>query len=322
MTVLKKLVRLIPALCLLFILVYRVDYRLEAPGDLEALEGFITFENDAASPADLNAIYIMSFNRPTAFQWLIAQLMPSIDVTPLTAAQQSVTNTDRFESGQVARNSAIDKAIITAYDALGLTVTYDTQILVYLIYDYAKASGLQIGDVIRSVNGNPDVYDGLAQSECGEEAIIEVMRDQTPLTVRLLKHAGHACTFGISLSTFYAIEQLPLRYDTADTIVGGPSAGLMQTLYIYDSLTDVTGLSGYKIAGTGTIALDGKIGSVGAIKQKVYTAQQARVDVLFMPAGANYNAALEVYETLSQPRFDLVEVAYFSDVIAYLAALK
>ena len=66
--------------------------------------------------------------------------------------------------------------------------------------------------------------------------------------------------------------------------VGGPSAGSMFALGIVDSLTpgDLTG--GKDIAGTGTIAIDGQVGAIGGIRQKMAGAQDAGSDYFLAPA--------------------------------------
>jgi len=318
--ILKKSISLIPSLFLIFTLVVRVDYRLDAPGGVTPLEAFITFEEDQISESDLNAVYVMSFNRPTIFQWMVAQFFESIDVTKLSEQSLQVTNTARFESGQVARNTAIQKAIITAYERLGISVDYEKQWLVYLIYDYVNAP-LEIGDQILSVNGRVDILDALRETPCEETALLVIQRDDETLEMSLDK-TGDSCVFGISITEYTHIISLGLDYESSDSFIGGPSAGLMNTLYIYDAIEPSFSLNGLKIAGTGTINIDGSIGSVGAIKQKIYTAQQNRVDVFFVPSGNNFEVALSVYDGLRNPAFELVEVSTFDDVITYLEALN
>jgi len=65
----------------------------------------------------------------------------------------------------------------------------------------------------------------------------------------------------------------PLTIESGD--IGGPSAGLMWTLGLIDLLTpgDLTG--GRTLAGTGTIALDGTVGPIGGIQEKVVAAENA-----------------------------------------------
>lgn len=316
---LKKSLRLIPALFLIFTLVYRVDYRIDAPGGITPLESFITFENGEVSEADLNSVYIMTFNRPTIFQWIVAQFFESVDVVKLSERSLQVTNTARFESGQVARNTAIQKAIITAYESLGVDITYETWWLVYLKYDFVDAS-IEIGDRILSVNGNTEVIETLSNVACDETAELIIQREDETLEMTLNKDE-ESCLFGISISEYTHITSIGLEYESEDSFIGGPSAGLMNTLYIYDALNDDFALDGLKIAGTGTINMDTSVGSVGAIKQKIFTVLRNEVDVFFVPSGRNYEEALAIYETLNDPGFDLVEVDTFDQVITYLEAL-
>lgn len=64
----------------------------------------------------------------------------------------------------------------------------------------------------------------------------------------------------------------------------GPSAGLMFALEIIDRIErrDIT--RGRRVAGTGTIAPDGSVGAVGAIRQKVQAAEDVGADVFLVPA--------------------------------------
>src|SRR5439155_26486696 len=66
--------------------------------------------------------------------------------------------------------------------------------------------------------------------------------------------------------------------------IGGPSAGLMWTLGIIDLITPGELTGGRTIAGTGTIGLDGRVGPIGGIEQKVVAAERAGAKVFFAPA--------------------------------------
>ena len=71
--------------------------------------------------------------------------------------------------------------------------------------------------------------------------------------------------------------------DIADNI-GGPSAGLMMSLAIYDTLTPGSMTGGADIAGTGTITPAGKVGPIGGIQQKIAAARDAGAELFFVPA--------------------------------------
>ena len=65
--------------------------------------------------------------------------------------------------------------------------------------------------------------------------------------------------------------------------VGGPSAGLMFSLGIYDKLTPEELTGGRFIAGTGTITPEGQVGPIGGIQQKMVAARDAGATVFLTP---------------------------------------
>ena len=72
---------------------------------------------------------------------------------------------------------------------------------------------------------------------------------------------------GITLGRGY--DYAPeISFDLAERI-GGPSAGLVFALAIYDKVTDGPLLGGRHVAATGTITADGQVGAIGAIQQKI-----------------------------------------------------
>ena len=80
------------------------------------------------------------------------------------------------------------------------------------------------------------------------------------------------------------VDAFPFEIEIASGDVGGPSAGLMFALGLYDTLTpgDLTG--GRTIAGTGTIDLEGEVGGIGGIVDKVVGAERAGASVFLVPA--------------------------------------
>jgi Lon-like protease len=95
--------------------------------------------------------------------------------------------------------------------------------------------------------------------------------------------------------------------------IGGPSAGLMFTLSIIDKLTpeDLTG--GRRIAGTGEIALDGGVGPVGGVAEKLAAVHRLGVTTFFIPAANCADVRGRVPRGLR-----LVKVAKVDDALAFL----
>ena len=315
-TWIKKSLYAFPVAFLFLTLVFRVEYRLEAPGNLEPLRRFIVFDGPIQGPENLNAVYVMSYQRPTVFQWFIAQFIPSIDVTPIPPSQTGITNQDRFVSGQVSRNSAIEASVLTAFLALDEAVEYEVQWLLSLFRSEQRNQGLVIGDQLIAVdNVTDDLMQRLSEVACDEDVRLTFLGSE-PYEVILRKNVD-GCLLGLQFTAFYNITSVPVAYTVESSLIGGPSAGMMQTLYVYLSLVDAT-FDDLKIAGTGSIFINGQVGSIGAVRQKVYTAHREKVDVFFVPSGANYEEALRVYQSLRHPAFDLVAVSHFNDILDYL----
>jgi PDZ domain-containing protein len=80
------------------------------------------------------------------------------------------------------------------------------------------------------------------------------------------------------------VVTLPFEVSIDTGQIGGPSAGLAFTLALIDELTEGELTGGKNIAVTGTIALDGTVGPIGGLSQKVNAVLQHGVDVFLVPA--------------------------------------
>ena len=98
--------------------------------------------------------------------------------------------------------------------------------------------------------------------------------------------------------------------------VGGPSAGAMFALAIYDRLTPGSLTGGRVVAGTGEIAPDGTVGPIGGIRQKIAGAADDGAKVFLVPA-ANCAEAADG----DDHGMRLVEVSKLDDAIGSLEKL-
>ncbi len=82
---------------------------------------------------------------------------------------------------------------------------------------------------------------------------------------------------GINLD---AVKDSSVKVSLKNT--GGPSGGLIFTLGLVDLLTQEDLLQGRNIAGTGTIAVDGRVGPIGGVTEKIIGAKRAGASILFI----------------------------------------
>lgn len=151
------------------------------------------------------------------------------------------------------------------------------------------------GDVIVAVEGDPvsdaiAAVDALDALPAGTEVQLTILREGERLDVPVALAADPDEPGGVAVGAVlrdHVVLPVDVRIDAGS--VGGPSAGLMFALAIVDVLgpDDLTG--GRVIAGTGTIDLDGNIGSIGGIGQKVLASVEREdgraASVFLVPAG-------------------------------------
>lgn len=206
---------------------------------------------------------------------------PESDYFPddTTADEVQEQNVELMNESQVV-------AAATALRALGKPVP--TTVAVADVPDGSPASGvLEKGDVLRSVDGtdasDPDaVRAAVREHRPGEEVALVVERDglEKRLTVTTGDVQGQP-VIGVLLRTDY---DLPVTVTLNTGQVGGPSAGLMFTLAIYDALTPGSLTGGQRVAGTGTIADGGAVGPISGIRQKMVGAHEAGARWFLSPA--------------------------------------
>ena len=116
---------------------------------------------------------------------------------------------------------------------------------------------------------------------------------------------------------------LPFEVDIDTGDIGGPSAGLAFTLALIDELSpgDLTG--GRDVAVTGTISLDGSVGAIGGLPQKVSAVRQNGYDLFLVPASQpelDDPEQLQRLEDIAQGDVEIVPVESLDDALAALAA--
>jgi Lon-like protease len=82
----------------------------------------------------------------------------------------------------------------------------------------------------------------------------------------------------------HLVQPFPFPVEISSGDVGGPSAGLMFALGLYDTLTPGDLTAGQTIAGTGAIDLQGRVFPIGGIRDKLVEAERVGADVFLVPS--------------------------------------
>ena len=221
-------------------------------------------------------------------QLLRAYFDPDAAVWPRSSVYApDETDESNSRDDAVAMVSSQDTAVAAALTEIGEEVDPVVEVL-DVAPDLPADGKLQVRDLLLSVGDTQiasaqDVVDAVESSPEGEPLAFRVRRDGKEMTVQVTpRDVDGAKRVGITPGVGFDFP-FDVRVDIADNI-GGPSAGLMMSLAILDTLTPGSLTGGESVAGTGTITPAGKVGPIGGVQQKIAAARDAGSQLFFVPA--------------------------------------
>ena len=277
------------------------DYYFMSPGP--PYQWNIEIENVETYEYDGN-LYQLTVRRDEAnyFVYAWARLNSQIDLYPREVIlPDGVTPQELSEISIQNMVTSENVAIAVALNSLDYEIESegDGVLVVGLLDDSPVKDKLIKNDLIISINNElvrsaSEFISMLRMYEIGDIVNIGLIRNEQELTIetKLIEHVEYENEpmVGFLASTPNQQFIFPFEVDIKTGNVGGPSAGMMMALNVYNLLTEADITNGKKIAGTGTIEIDGSIGPVGGVKQKVIAAKRANAGLILVPI-ANYEEA-------------------------------
>ena len=307
----------------------QVGYYAVSPGPVGFVNDFVTTPDPADRGSSGELLFLTVQIEPvSALEYLGATLNGEVDLKRREQVRpQGVSSEEHHMLSLDQIDESKQTAVFVALSRLGRDV--DLTGAGALVADVAPASpaaaALVPGDIIVAVDGTAvefagDVIAALAGRRPGDSIVLGVDRDgqSVEATVTLGASPGEPTRafLGVSLETVDLEVDIPDDVAIETRNVGGPSAGLMFTLGIIDALTADDLTRGHRIAGTGTIRLDGDVGPIGGVRQKVIAARDAGAGYVLVPTG-NLADALDA----AGDDIEVVAVDTVDDALGFLAGL-
>ena len=214
------------------------------------------------------------------------------------ASRAAVPLDELFPAGQTEDQSDAENAIdmtnsqqdATAAALSALKIDYQSTVLVAQVIKGTPSAGkLKAGDELLTVNGAPVtglamLQQAIIENGTSKPVVLSIRRDgkeQTLDITPVINADSKNPAVGIYTGATFTFP-FDVKIQLQD--VGGPSAGMMLALGIYDKLTpgDLAGHA--HIAGTGTIDPSGAVGAIGGIRQKMYGAREDGATWFLAPA--------------------------------------
>ena len=270
----------------------RLPYYAIQPGPAREVEPLISVEGHERFPSAGRLIMTtVSWYQVTALQALIAWADPAQSVVPdediyppgETKSTEHQRAISQMDTSKIVATSVALQALT------GYPKEHGTGALIEATTEGCPAyQRLFAGDLVREIDGTK-----IRSSMQADRAIEQVPVDEpVSFTVQAagetheIRLTRKRCVADVTrpLIGIALVEPFPFDVEIASGDIGGPSAGLMFALGLYDALTPGDLTDGRTIAGTGEIFPNGGVGPIGGIRDKVIAAQRVGASVFLVPA--------------------------------------
>lgn len=222
---------------------------------------------------------------------VLAYLLPRRDAMPRDSVYERGKSTEqvRTDERQMMDTSQQD-AVVAALRAANQPVTEMPMVSAVTVSGPA-IDRLRPGDLFLSVDGTSvssadEVRRLVGRHTAGDVVKLLVLRDRVETRVDVTttpsRRDPKSPILGVDVGTGY--RYAPVINFGVNSDIGGPSAGLVFALGLYDRITPSDLLAGRSVAGTGTISPSGAVGAIGGIQEKIAGAEDAGARIFIVPA--------------------------------------
>ncbi|UFJ42067.1 PDZ domain-containing protein [Brevibacillus humidisoli] len=337
----RWLLALMVAVFFFFAVNYPLPYYVTRPGSAVELGPIIKVEGGERDEQGAFMLTTVRMGQATPFWYLYTKFSPDAELIEINRVLLPGESNEEFIQREryVMENSQL-LASAVAFRLAGYEVKVENEgVTIVQAVEGSPSDGLfKPGDVVTQIDDTPirtmqELLAYLSTKQPGDRVKVTYQRGEkqqaaTVALTELAQEQGETSRAGLGVrgSNKQAIE-IPKKVTVSSRNIGGPSAGLMMTLEIYDQLdTSWNATRGYRIAGTGEIFSDGAVGRIGGINHKVIAADTAEAEIFFAPDDegsglSNYDEALATAKRIGTS-MQIVPVKTVEDAINYLKSLE
>ncbi len=324
---------------------YRLPFYIQKPGSALKLDPIVHVSGGYQEPGEF-MLTTVRMGQANIYDYLLAKVKKFEDLVPVKEIRSPKETDEEYDVRQLyLMDDSKNNAIELAYKKANKEVNYQYN-GIYVLSTYKGMPAynlLKPGDRIvkidnHSFSSSKEFISYIQSKKAGDKVTIDYKRSNklkhTEITLKPFKEGNMAVGLGIGLVDDKTIKTNPtVKLDTDQ--IGGPSAGFMFSLEIYDQLLKGDLPKGHLIAGTGTISPSGEVGRIGGIQYKVVAADREGADIFFAPDDTIPKEALKKDPTLKtnyeeavragkeiHTKMKIIPIHNFSDAIDYLNKLK
>ncbi|ENQ3104586.1 PDZ domain-containing protein [Bacillus sp. 491mf] len=323
---------LIGVIIAMLIVFVPLPYYITKPGMAEKLEPYVKVEGGNKEKGDFMLVTV-SMGRANVVNYLSAKFNKYNEIFKKEEILRKGESDEEYQFRQVyAMKESQDAAIYNAYKKANASVTFENQgvLVVGIANDMPAAGKLKLGDRILAVDGQSlqtaeQFIAYMKTKKQNDEVSVKYVREnkeqEDKFVLKPIPEDKNRAGMGVSIISDKKLTVSPnVKIDAHK--IGGPSAGLMFTLEIYNQLVKEDTTKGHEIAGTGTINEKGEVGPIGGISLKVVAAHNAGAEVFFAPnengkENSNYKEAVKTAKDINT-KMKIIPVDTLDDALMYL----
>lgn len=340
---LRFVIPFILAVLVVYGLVYvKLPYYIFSPGSAEQIRPMVEVKQGGFPEKGTFMLTTVSVREANVIGYLSTKINSNEELYNLNVIRrQGETESEYNERQSYIMQSSQSSAIAVAYKKAGIPyhIQIDRVVVLQTLKDLPAMTVFTAGDVLETVDDKKidsalTLQDYLKEKKAGDTVRIKFLRanieKDASLTLALLpadetdKNAKPRAGLGIvpaNVQSIHADDEMKQVTIKAGEI-GGPSAGLMFALEIYNQLVDGDITKGHRIAGTGTIgekANIDEVGAIGGIQHKIVAAEREGAEYFLAPA-ANMKEAQAKVDKI-HTKMKLIPIASMDDALDYLKQL-
>ena len=310
-------------------LYFPLDYYIQMPGDAMDAREVVTVPSADEDDEGIFMLTVVLGRQANIPSYLWALMQPDHAIYPLEAvipAQMSDAEYHEVMLRSMAQSQEIAMALALRQYGYLVEERGEGVYIVEVADTCTAKDSIFPGDIIVQIDDvelhfMPELSEALRYRLPGEvvSLVLERGEERLPLSVELSPKESDpaAGAIGVSCLTYNWSMEFPLEIDIHTKDIGGSSAGLMMTLEMMNQLDPEDITAGYRIAGTGTVDLQGNVGEIGGVQQKVIGAIRTKAEYFLVPKENYKDASVVAGDVIT-----LVEVANVADALAFLATLQ
>lgn len=320
---------------ILYVVVFmNTPYIVYQPGSASEVAPMIHVQNADSSERGTFMMTTVSASYANVALLIASVFNSNAEIVPKETRLGDKTEQEYAAEQVYYMDSSQSFAVEAAYHAAN--IPYD-DVVDYLFVFSVPATGNQEqfkpGDKIISVEGktlsSPEALSALlSSSKVGDKVAVVLQREgkevKEQVTLVEVKNAATGASkpgLGVVIGAVQKVKPKVAGKTVSfvSTDVGGPSAGLMFTMEIYNQLTPGDLTKGHRVAGTGTIDAEGNVGAIGGVKHKIVAADRKGAEIFFVPV-KNYEEAKAKADAIGTP-MKLVPVSTLAEALKYMEEL-